>query len=103
MHYFLLIYFNNKPLHVSSRPAAHHQEEQLCINSSWYSNLEYSKYRIFTVILTDLSTILCFDLELDDWVSRDSVVGTVTRLDAERSRKRGSISGGVTYLFTSSP
>jgi len=37
MHYFLLIYFNNKPLHVSSRLAAHHQEDQLCINSSWYS------------------------------------------------------------------
>jgi hypothetical protein len=27
-------------------------------------------------------------------VSRDSVVGKVTRLDAERLRKRGSISGG---------
>ena len=34
MHYFLLIYFNNKPLHVSSRLAAHHEEDQLCINSS---------------------------------------------------------------------
>ena len=30
MHYFLLIYFNNKPLHVSSMLAAHHQEDQLC-------------------------------------------------------------------------
>jgi len=30
MHYFLLIYFNNKPLHVSSRLAARHQEDQLC-------------------------------------------------------------------------
>jgi len=29
MHYVLLIYFKNKPLHVSSRLAAHHQEEQL--------------------------------------------------------------------------
>jgi len=37
MLYFLLIYFNNKPLHVSSRLAAH-QEDQLCINSSWYSH-----------------------------------------------------------------
>jgi hypothetical protein len=36
MHYFLLSYFNNKPLHVSSRLAAHHQEDQLCINSNWY-------------------------------------------------------------------
>jgi len=25
MHYFVLIYFNNKPLHISSRLAAHHQ------------------------------------------------------------------------------
>jgi len=31
MHYFLLIYFNNKPVRVSSRLAAHHQEDQLCI------------------------------------------------------------------------
>jgi len=38
MHYFLLIYFNDKPLHVSSRLAAHHQEYQLCINSNWYSH-----------------------------------------------------------------
>ena len=30
MRYFLLIYFNNKPLRVSSRLAAHHQEDQLC-------------------------------------------------------------------------
>ena len=36
MHYFLLIYLNNKPLHVSSRLAAHHQEDQFCINSKWY-------------------------------------------------------------------
>jgi hypothetical protein len=25
------------PLHVSSRLAAHHQEDRLCINSNWYS------------------------------------------------------------------
>ena len=37
MHYFLLIYFKNKLLHVSTRLAAHHQENQLCINSSLYS------------------------------------------------------------------
>jgi len=39
MHYFLLIYFYNKPLHVSSRLAAHHQEDQLCVNSTWYSHV----------------------------------------------------------------
>jgi len=33
MHYFLLVYFNNKDLHVSSRFAAHHQQDQLRINS----------------------------------------------------------------------
>jgi len=27
MHYFLLIYFNNKPLYVSSTLAAHHEDE----------------------------------------------------------------------------
>ena len=41
MHYFVFIYFNNKHLHVSSRLAAHHQEDQLCINSSWYSYVEW--------------------------------------------------------------
>ena len=34
MHYFLLIYFINKPLHVSSRLAAHRQEDELCIKSN---------------------------------------------------------------------
>jgi len=36
MHYFLLIYINIKPLNASSRLAAHHQEDQLCVNSNWY-------------------------------------------------------------------
>jgi len=39
MYYFILIYFNSKSLHVSSRLAAHHQENQLCINSNWYSHV----------------------------------------------------------------
>ena len=38
MHYFLLIYFNSKPLHVSSRHAAHHQEDQLFKSSNWYNH-----------------------------------------------------------------
>jgi len=37
MHYFLLIYLNDKPLHVLSRLAAR-QEDQLCIKGSWYSH-----------------------------------------------------------------
>ena len=36
MHYMLLIYFNNKPLHVSSRLAAHYEEDQLSTNSNWF-------------------------------------------------------------------
>jgi len=35
IRYLLFIYFNNKPLHVSSRLATH-QEDRLCTNSSWY-------------------------------------------------------------------
>ena len=38
IHYFVLIYFRSKPLHVSSRLPARHQEDQLCVNNSWYSN-----------------------------------------------------------------
>ena len=34
-----VIYFSSKPLHVSSRFAAHHQEDQLCMNSSCYSHV----------------------------------------------------------------
>jgi len=37
MHCLLLTYFNNKPLYVSNRLTAHHQEVQLCIYSNWYS------------------------------------------------------------------
>ena len=41
MRHFLLIHFNKKPQHVSSRLAAHHQEDQLRINSNWYSHALY--------------------------------------------------------------
>jgi len=47
MHYFLLIYFNNKPLHVSRRLAADHQEDQLCINSNWYS--QHNVYQLLFI------------------------------------------------------
>jgi len=49
MHYFLLIYFNNKPLHVSSRLAAHHQEDQLCIKSNWYSHALFGLYQFLFI------------------------------------------------------
>jgi hypothetical protein len=37
MRYFLLLYFNSKPLHVSRSFVARHQAVLLCIYSSWYS------------------------------------------------------------------
>jgi len=33
-HHFLLLYFNRTPLHVSSRLAAHHQEDKLIESSA---------------------------------------------------------------------
>jgi hypothetical protein len=41
MYYLLSIYFSNKPLHVSSRLTAHHQEVLLCIYSNWYMSCAY--------------------------------------------------------------
>ena len=38
MHNFILIYFNNKLLHISRRLAFRRQEDQLWINSSWNSH-----------------------------------------------------------------
>ena len=38
MHFFSINFLHSQPLHVSSRRAAHHQEERLCINSIWYSH-----------------------------------------------------------------
>ena len=58
MHYFRFIYFHSKPLYVSSRFAAHHQEGQFCTNSSWYSHalfwldaeIEINKQKIVHVV-----------------------------------------------------
>jgi hypothetical protein len=47
MHYLLLIYFNSKPLHVSSSLAAHQQEDQFCINSNWY--VDYTNFFLYRV------------------------------------------------------
>jgi hypothetical protein len=49
MHYFLWIYFNNKPLHVSNRLGSHHQEDQLCINSNWYSQHNAWLYQLLFI------------------------------------------------------
>ena len=50
MQYFILINFNGKLLHVSSRTAAYHQEDQLCINSNWYSqhNARHRPIAVYT-------------------------------------------------------
>jgi hypothetical protein len=36
MHYFLLIYFSSKSLHVSSSLAVHHQQVKFRMYSNWY-------------------------------------------------------------------
>jgi hypothetical protein len=46
MHNFLLIYFNSQPPHVSSRLAAHHQEDHLCKNSNWYNHALRCLYKL---------------------------------------------------------
>jgi len=69
VHYFL--YFSNKPLHVSSRLAAHHQEDQLCINSNWYSH------------------VLCWGTAVAQWL----------RCCATNRKVAGSILVGVSGLF----
>jgi len=49
MHYFLLNYFNSKPLRVSSRLDAHHQEDQHCINSNWFSQHNAWLYQLLFI------------------------------------------------------
>jgi hypothetical protein len=49
MHYFLVIYFNIKDLHVSSRLTARHQEDQLCMNSNWYSQHSAWLYQLLFI------------------------------------------------------
>jgi hypothetical protein len=41
MHFSLLIYFNNHPLHVSNRLTIHHQEAVYCIYSIRYLSCIY--------------------------------------------------------------
>jgi len=43
---FSINYFNSKPLYVSSRLAAEHQEDQLCLNSNWYIHHNAWLYQI---------------------------------------------------------
>jgi hypothetical protein len=49
MYYVLLIYFESKPLHVSSRLAANHQEAQICVNSNWYSRALCWLYQLLSI------------------------------------------------------
>ena len=41
MHFSLVIYFNNHPLHVSKRLTVHHQEVVYCIYIIWYLSCIY--------------------------------------------------------------
>ena len=56
IHYFLLIYFNSKPLHISSRHTVHHQEVLPCIYSSWYEYMScvYVDYTNCWLYIADL-------------------------------------------------
>jgi len=56
MHYLLLTYFNNNPLHVSSKLAAHLQEDQLCINNNWYS--QHNAQLIAIVVYTEFILLM---------------------------------------------
>ena len=60
MHYFLLIYLSSKPLHVSGKLAAPHQEDQLCINSNCMNFIEAIPLCVNTIsiyIFTSYTTI----------------------------------------------
>jgi hypothetical protein len=50
MRCLLSIYFNNEPLHVSSRLTAHHQEVLLCIYSSWYMLCVYVDWQLVWIL-----------------------------------------------------
>jgi hypothetical protein len=58
MQYFPLIYFNNNPLHVSSRLAAQHQADQLCINSNWQAASQHKRMAIPIVVYTELILLM---------------------------------------------
>jgi len=61
MHWFLLIYFNSKPLYVSSRLTAQHKEDQLCLNSNWYSQHKAWLYQIplnLSILKVDVAVFL---------------------------------------------
>jgi hypothetical protein len=52
------INFNNKPLRVSTRLAAHHQENQLCINSNM-RYVDYTNCCLYRVDPPDLEQQAC--------------------------------------------
>jgi hypothetical protein len=66
MHIFLLIYFNNHPLHVSSRLTIHHQELFYCICSIWNSDRASESQRKWMI-----NTVRCIYSKIppDDKVS----------------------------------
>ena len=56
MHYLLAICFNIKPPHVSSRLVAHHQENELCIYSRWYS--QHNAWHLPVVVYSQLILLM---------------------------------------------
>jgi len=54
MHYLLSTYFNNWPLHVSSRLTAHHQEVLLRIHSNWCMACVYVDWLLAQSCCTDI-------------------------------------------------
>jgi len=49
MHYFLLIYYNNKALHFPSRLAVQHHVALFCIYSNWYCNALRWLYKLLFI------------------------------------------------------
>jgi hypothetical protein len=64
MRYFLLSYFNNKPLYVSSSLGVQHQENQLCRDSNWYSQHNASCWFILYWFAHDIKLFLKLLLEI---------------------------------------
>jgi hypothetical protein len=72
MHYFLLIYFINKPLYVSSRLADHHEEDQLCINSKWYCHAEeeWNSFKLLKYMLKIVKSVKHIELGVCKYMYR---------------------------------
>jgi len=87
IHYFILLYFNSKPLHVSSTLAAHHQEYQLCINSNLLAAASQHKgmaipIAVYTELKSGFSTYRRYNTKTS------STISTKRQRNIGRPRKR---------------